>query len=104
MPQRGPGGRSVPRCEVGDRGTRGGPPGSLERRPGTGPVRAETGPRQAPGRRATKAGKRTGQGPEGCPVLAVEEPGEPHRPPAGQARLDRRDRPETVSGLSLIHI
>ena len=29
----------------------------------------------------------------------MEEPGEPHRPPAGQARLDRRDRPETVSGL-----
>src|SRR5680860_680770 len=33
------------------------------------------------------------------PLLVVEEPRDSQRPPADQARLDRRHRPETVSGL-----
>ena len=33
------------------------------------------------------------------PVRAVEEPGQPHRPPARQAGLDRQDRPPALPGL-----
>src|SRR5664279_4624740 len=84
---------------MGDRGSGRGPSWSVERRPGTGPSRAETRPRQAPGRRAAATGRRTREGVERRPLLAVEEPGEPQREPADQARLDRRDRPQTVPGL-----
>src|SRR5450631_3588854 len=84
---------------MGDRGSRRGPSWSVERRPGTGPSRAETRPWQAPCRRAAATGRRTRQGVERRPLLAVEEPGEPQREPADQARLDRRDRPQAVPGL-----
>src|ERR1019366_7966300 len=84
---------------MGDRGSGRGPSWSVERRPGTGPSRAETRPRQAPGRRAATTGRRTRQSVERRPLLAVEEPGEPQREPADQARLDRRDRPQAVPGL-----
>src|SRR5450631_3139194 len=85
---------------MGDRGSGRGPSWSVERRPGTGPSRAETRPRQAPGRRAAATGRRTREGVERRPLLTVEEPGEPQREPADQARLDRRDRPQAVPGLS----
>ena len=43
--------------------------------------------------RATAAGQRARQGVEGCPLLVVEEPGEPEREPADQAHLDRATNP-----------
>ena len=89
LPERGPLRRPVPRRAVGHRGARRGPPAGLERRPRT----------RSPSRRAGP--RRTGhaEGAEARPLRAVEEPREPHRPAAGQARLDRQDRPPAAPRL-----
>jgi len=73
----GPGAGSgpVPRREVGQRGPGGGPPRGVQRRPETVPDRAETRPRTSPSGCAPAARQRASGGPEGRPLLVVEEPG-----------------------------
>ena len=66
--------------QVGDRRARRDPPRGLKRGPAPGQHRA--GPRS-----------------EGRALCAVEEPREPHRPPAAKARLDRRDQQAPVPRL-----
>ena len=60
---------------------------------------AQTRPGPATSGCATPAGQRAGQGPQGRPVRAVEEPRGPHREPAGQAGVDRHHRPRAAPGL-----
>lgn len=83
--------RSAPRSHTGRalgyRRPRRGPPPSLER----GPRRGEPTPR--------RSSQRAREGVEACPVRLVVEPGQPHRPAAGQAGPCRQDRSAAAPGL-----
>ena len=82
LPDRGPLRRCVPHRRLGRRCARPGPARHLERRP-------------------TRRDERARPRPQGRPLRAVEEPREPHRPPAGQARLGRQGQPPAVRAYLL---
>ena len=96
MPERGALRRPVPHRQVGHRGPRRRPPPGLERR--SRPTRRPQRPDPVVARTHPPRRRRRREGAEARPLRVVEEPREPHQPTAGQAGLDRQDRPHGCTG------